>query len=54
MELRWRLKQEVTLPVYRLAKETDHTYINVHAAIMRLLELELVSKGGTTWKYTHL
>ncbi len=44
MELLCRLKQEGTLSVYRLAKETGRNYSNVHADIMRLLELELVSK----------
>ena len=44
MELLCRLKQEGTLSVYRLAKETGRNYSNVHADINRLLELELVSK----------
>jgi predicted transcriptional regulator len=44
MELLCRLKQEGALSVYRLAKETGRNYSNVHADIIRLLELELVSK----------
>ncbi len=44
MELLYRLKQEGTLSVYRLAKETGRNYSNVHADIIRLLEMELVSK----------
>lgn len=44
MELLCRLKQKGTLSVYRLAKETGRNYSNVHTDIIRLLELELVSK----------
>ncbi len=44
MELLYRLKQEGVLSVYRLAKETSRNYSNVHADVMKLLELELVSK----------
>lgn len=44
MELLYRLKQEGALSVYRLAKETGRNYSNVHADIMKLLELELVAK----------
>ena len=44
MELICRLKQAGTLSIYRLAKETGRNYSNVHADIVRLLELELVSK----------
>jgi predicted transcriptional regulator len=44
MELLYRLKQEGTQSVYRLAKESGRNYSNVHADIVKLSELELVSK----------
>lgn len=44
MELLYRLKQAGPLSVYRLAKETGRNYSNVHADIIRLVELELVAK----------
>jgi predicted transcriptional regulator len=44
MELIYRLKQAGPQSVYRLAKETGRNYSNVHADIVRLMELELVAK----------
>lgn len=44
MELLYRLKQEGAMSVYGLAKESGRNYSNVHADIVKLTELELVSK----------